>query len=265
MLLRAFEHSQVYHPSNELLLRLEDVGFPGEEVWLTTADKIRLHAWYFPAPAGSPRKQLVVLYCHGNGGNISHRKELYHLWHEAGVNLLAFDYRGYGLSAGKPDEPGTYEDVRAAYNWLRKQGFTPEQIIVEGESLGGGVASWLAAKLPVAGLVLQSTFSSTTDLGRELFPWLPVRLLASIHYDTHARLPKIYVPVLILHSRGDTLIKFHHAEKNFAAANEPKWLREVAGDHNDALYAKPELYHQAVEDFLQQLASRADSKQDGRP
>jgi len=116
MLLRAFEHNNVYHPSPELEVKLEDVGIPGEEVWLTTADKLRLNAWYFPVPKDSPRARYAVLFAHGNGGNISHRIALYQLWHGLGVNFLAFDYRGYGLSAGEPSEQGTYKDAQAAYD-----------------------------------------------------------------------------------------------------------------------------------------------------
>ncbi|MGV3757483.1 MAG: alpha/beta hydrolase [Verrucomicrobiota bacterium] len=253
MLLRAFEHNNVYHPSPELEVKLEDVGIPGEEVWLTTADKLRLNAWYFPAPENSARARYAVLFAHGNGGNISHRIALYQLWHGMGVNFLAFDYRGYGLSAGEPSEKGTYKDAQAAYDWLISKGFKPEHIIVLGESLGGGIASWVAAENKVGALILQSTFTSVPNLGTEIFPFLPVRLLASIHYNTVERLPKIKVPVLILHSRSDTLIRFHHAEQNFKAANEPKRLHETLGDHNETLFAGAELYGEGVEKFLQTL------------
>lgn len=252
-MLRAFEHSQIYHPSPQLDVRLADVGIPGEEVWLNTSDKVRLNAWFFPAAKDSPRAQYAVLFLHGNGGNISHRTDLYQLWHGLGVNFLALDYRGYGLSAGTPSEHGTYQDALAGYEWLIAKGYAPQHIVVLGESLGGGIASWLAAEKPVGGLVLQSTYMSVPHLGKEIFPWLPVNLLASIHYNTWERLPKIRVPVLIMHSRADTLIRFHHAEKNFAVANEPKKLYEVLGDHNDTLFAGAEQYRAGVEEFLRGL------------
>jgi hypothetical protein len=256
MFLRAFEHNNVYHPSAELDARLGDVGIPGEEVWLTTSDKLRLNAWFFPAPKDSPRARYAVLFAHGNGGNISHRMDIYQLWHGLGVNFLAFDYRGYGLSAGKPSEQGTYKDAQAAYDWLIGKGFKPEHIIVLGESLGGGIASWVAVENKVGALVLQSTFTSVPNLGKELFPFLPVHQLASIHYNTIERLPKIKVPLLILHSRTDTLIRFQHAEKNFQTANEPKLLHEVLGDHNETLSAGTQEYRAGVEKFLQTLMPR---------
>lgn len=253
MFLRDFEQSNVYHPSAELEVRLPDAGIRGDEVWLTTEDKLRLNAWFFPAPKDSPRSRYAVLFAHGNGGNISHRLDIYRVWHGLGVNFLAFDYRGYGLSEGKPSEKGTYQDAKAGYDWLLSKGFKPENIIMFGESLGGGIASWIAAEHKVGALVLQSTYTSVPDLGTEIFPYLPVRLLATIHYNTIERLPKINVPLLILHSRSDTLIRFHHAEKNFNAANEPKLLHEVLGDHNETLFAGAEQYKEGVEKFLQTL------------
>ncbi len=255
MLLRAFEHSNVYHPSTEMELRVDEVGFPGEDIWLTADDKIRLNAWYFPAPASSGLAKYAVLFAHGNGGNICHRLNIYRVWHGLGVNFLAFDYRGYGRSAGKPSEEGTYLDAKAGYDWLIGKGFKPENIIVVGESLGGGIASWVAANYKVGGLVLQSSYTSVPDLGKELFPFLPVHQLASIHYNTLERLPKIKVPLLIMHSRGDTLIRFHHAERNFQAANEPKLLHEVYGDHNETFMAGTEAYQQGVEKFLRLMES----------
>jgi alpha-beta hydrolase superfamily lysophospholipase len=235
MLLRWFEHKQTYHPSRTLYVSGAELGRPWEEARFATADGVQLHGWFFPAATNSPHAHLAVLLCHGNGGNISHRLWLYDLLLEAGVSVFAFDYRGYGLSEGKPSELGTYLDAQAAYAWLRQKGFTATNIIAYGESLGGGIASELAVRETVGGLVLHSTYTSVTDLGSELFPWLPVRTLGSIRYDTHSKLPQIHAPVLLLHSRADTLIGFHHAERNFAAANAPKWLVEISGDHNDGI------------------------------
>jgi uncharacterized protein len=99
-------------------------------------------------------------------------------------------------------------------------------------------------------MILQSTFTSVPRLGKELFPWLPVGWLARIHYDTLGKLSEIRVPTLILHSRGDTLIGFHHAEQNFEAASDPKWLRELSGDHNETLSAGRSQYQSAIREFL---------------
>ena len=242
VMLYRFEHSQVYHPTRDAEYTPDDVGRPAEEVWLKTPDGQRLHAWFFVADQASPRARYVMLFCHGNGGNLTSRPGYYRAILETGVSLLAFDYRGYGLSDGEPSEPGTYTDATTAYHWLRTRGFAPEHILVWGESLGGGIASHLAATQPTGGLALQSTFTSIPDIGAELFPWLPVKLISRIKYDTHSRLPHLTCPVVILHSRADTTIRFHHGERNFAAAREPKAFLELGGDHNDALLADRPAY-----------------------
>ncbi len=113
------------------------------------------------------------------------------------------------------------------------------------------MASELALREPLGGLILQSTFTSVPDLGAELFPWLPVRLIGRIRYDTRSKLPRLKIPILILHSRQDELIGFGHAEKNFAAAQEPKFLCEINGGHNDALWASRPIMLRAVREFLQ--------------
>ena len=129
-------------------------------------------------------------------------------------------------------------------------------MVAYGESLGGGVAAELALREPLSGLILQSTFTSVPDLGAELFPWLPVRWIGRIRYDTQSKLPRLTVPVLILHSREDELIRFRHAEKNFAAAHQPKQLREIKGGHNDGVWTSRNAVLESVRDFLPALAGR---------
>jgi fermentation-respiration switch protein FrsA (DUF1100 family) len=252
MLLRWFEHKQTYQPSRSFWASAAELGRAYEEVHFAARDGVPLHAWYFPGNTNAARAHLAVLLCHGNGGNISHRLGLYDSLLATGVSVFAFDYRGYGRSGGRPGEEGTYLDAQAAHAWLRQRGFAATNIIAYGESLGGGVASELALRETVGGLVLHSTFTSLTDVGAELFPWLPVRTLGSIHYNTRGRLPRLHLPVLILHSRADSLIPFHHAEQNFAAANEPRFLRELAGDHNDGIVNRQE-FLTALEQLLQRL------------
>jgi hypothetical protein len=197
----------------------------------------------------------VVLFCHGNGGNVSHRLEVYAALLDTGVNVFGFDYRGYGASAGRPSEAGTYLDAQAACQWLRQRGFAGANIVAFGESLGGGVASELARRESLAGLILQSTFTSIPELGAELFPWLPVRWLARIKYDTLSKLPLLNLPVLVMHSRADTLIPFHHGQRLFAAAHPPKLFWELSGDHNEPLEADRAKFVAGVEKFFTLLAS----------
>src|SRR5438132_4953261 len=162
-MLRWFEHHQVYHPDRVLIATGAELGRPFEDLRFQTKDNIDLHAWFFPAESHSPRSRLVALVCHGNAGNISTRLALSAALLETGLNVFLFDYRGYGRSKGKPSEEGTYLDAEAAYDWLRKKGFAERSIIGFGESLGGGIACELAIRRPLAGLVLEGTFSCTVD------------------------------------------------------------------------------------------------------
>ena len=255
MILRWFEYSQVYHPTSTIEVTPAHLGRPFEEVSFSTPDGETLHAWFFPSATHTSRARDVFLICHGNGGNISHRLALYEILLQTGAAVFAFDYRGYGQSTGRPGEEGTYRDAQSAFQWLRQKGFAPKNIIAYGESLGGGVASELALRETIGGLVLQSTFTSAPDVGAELFPWLPVRWVSRIKYNTRAKLPRIHAPILIVHSRHDSLVRFHHAEENFAAANEPKLLLETQGDHNDGI-TDPSHFLEGMNRFLDQTRAQ---------
>ena len=251
--LRWFEHRQVYQPHAEMEANGSELGRPFEDVYFETSDGARLNAWFFPADTNSPRRRLVFLLCHGNAGNIRHRLDHASALLETGAAAFLFDYRGYGRSKGIPSEGGTYLDAQAAHAWLRQKGFAATNVIALGESLGGGIASELALRETLGGLILQSTFTSITDVGAELFPWLPVRWLNRIKYDTHSKLPRVKVPVLVMHSRADSLIRFEHAERNFATANEPKLVWEIGGDHNDFLDRHRARYVEGLDRFLSLL------------
>src|SRR5204863_3494535 len=136
---------------------------------------------------------------------------------------------------GRPDEEGTYCDAQGAHQWLVKKGFDAEHIILFGESLGGGIASELASRERCGGLILENSFSCLSELGAELFPWLPIRWMATIKYETCTRLPKLKIPVLVMHSRGAQLVRFHHGQKNYDLANPPKLFWELKGGHSDVL------------------------------
>ncbi len=247
-MLRWFEFGQIYHPTRDWENAPADLGRPFEDITLTTADGVRLSAWFFPADKSSPRRHMAMLHCHGNGGNISHRLPMARAFLGLGVNVLLFDYRGYGHSEGALSEEGTWLDAQAAHGWLAKRGFS--QIIAFGESLGGGIASELALRETVAGLILSGTFTNLADMGHLMFPWLPVHWFQTVKYDTLAKLPRIRVPVLVLHSREDEIVPFRFAERNFAAANEPRFFSETHGPHNEALLTDPAHYLGGVEKFL---------------
>ena len=262
-MLRWFEHSQVYIPSTLMEASAADLGRPCEDVYFTTQDSLRLNGWFFPANPDQPRSHLALLLLHGNAGNICHRLDYCRAWLQLGLNVFVFDYRGYGRSQGRPGEEGTYLDAQAAYDWLCRKGFAPETVFALGKSLGGGIASELALRETLGGLILQSTFTSIADLGAELFPWLPVRWLNRIKYQTQSKLPRIKIPVLVAHSRGDEVIHFRHAERNFASANEPKMFAEILGNHTGTLEAGRAQYLAALEKFLARFAGPSEPSSRG--
>jgi uncharacterized protein len=234
-------------PGREVTATPAAIGLAFEPVTITTQDGEALDAWFIPAPDA----RLTVIHFHGNAGNIGHRLEFVELFHTLGVNLLLFDYRGYGRSSGKPTEQGTYHDAEAVWRHLTQQrGIAPERIVLHGQSLGGGVAAWLAARTAPAGLVLESSFTSAPDLGQQLYPWLPVRLLSRIRYDSRAALAQVRSPVLVIHSRDDEIIPFSHGRQLFEAAPEPKRFVELRGDHNGAFMLSRDVYERGWREFL---------------
>lgn len=224
---------------------------PFENLRITTEDGETLAAWW--VPAAQVRGAVLVL--HGNAGSIADRIDYLQPLTGMGYAVLLADYRGYGASTGKPSEAGTYADAQAAWRWLTVQrGFRPGQIVVLGESLGGAVAAELAARVQPGALLLVAAFTSATDLGGEIYPWLPVRLISRYRYDTLAHLRRYGGPVMIAHSRDDEIVPFAHGERLHAAATGSKMLLEMRGGHNDAfLFGRPE-WTQAVADFLDRLA-----------
>jgi hypothetical protein len=220
-----------------------------ENVTLTTSDGVRLAAWFVPAE--NPRGAL--LFTHGNAGNISHRLDAIKLFHDLGLSVLIFDYRGYGQSGGKPDEAGTYRDAEAAWQHLAAQrGIKPEYIVVFGESLGGAVAAHLAAQHKPGALILASTFTSVPDLASDLYPRLPVRWITRYRYGTRDYLKNVHAPVLVAHSREDEIIPFSHGQSLYASAHEPKQFLELRGGHNDLFFMNSEALGRATGSFIEQ-------------
>jgi len=247
----AIQSSLVYLPDlagRDLLATPEDIGLGYRTTSLSTSDGETLHGWFVPAPEA----RATLLFFHGNAGNISHRLESIAVFHQLGLNVLILDYRGYGRSTGKPSEQGTYRDAQAAWEYLiGTEGLKPGDIVLFGRSLGGAVAVWLATQVQPAALVLESSFTSVPDLGAQLYPWLPVRLISRLHYDSRARLPQVQVPVLVIHSRDDEIIPIDHGRALFAAANRPKHFLELRGGHNDGFVLSREHYLAGLRGFLE--------------
>ena len=224
------------------------IGMDYEELTLSTTDGEQLHAWFIP----HPQARATLLFAHGNAGNISHRLDSIQVFHDIGLNVLIFDYRGYGQSTGKPDEKGTYRDADAAWAYLTvTRGIDPGKIILFGRSLGAAVITDLATRVEPAGVILESAFISVPDMAATIYPWLPVRWLASYHYDNGDKVARITRPLLIIHSRGDEIIPFEQGERLFQQASEPKQFLELRGRHNDGFYVSRDEYLVAMRVFLE--------------
>ena len=234
-------------PTRQIELTPGDIGLDFESVTLDTSDNEQLHAWFVPADLA----RGTLLFCHGNAGNISHRLESIRLFHELGLSVLIFDYRGYGQSSGKPTETGTYRDAGAAWQYLVEQrGIPPQRIILFGRSLGASIAAELASRQAAAGVILESAFTSVPDVAAKFYPWLPVRWMSRYQYNTLKKLADIHSPVLIVHSRDDEIIPYTHGENLFAAASEPKQFLQLRGGHNDGFMVSGDGYVRELDVFL---------------
>ena len=240
----------VYYPQlgREIRFTPDERGLDYEPLTLLTPDGERLDAWFVP----KERAQASVLILHGNAGNMSHRLDTIAMFHRLGYNVLIFDYRGYGRSTGQPSEAGLYRDAQTAWDYLvRQRGISPERIILFGESLGGAVAAWLAARGHAGALVLSSAFISVPELAADLYPWLPVKWLARLRYDTRAALAETTSPVLIAHSPDDEIVPFRHGQALFNAAAEPKVFLPLAGGHNDGFIFMRPAWVEVLAEFLE--------------
>jgi len=230
-------------------------GLPFEELRLTAEDGASIHGWFLPAPSSKPG--YAILFCHGNAGNISHRLTKSRLLRPLGLAILLFDYRGYGRSEGTPSEEGTYWDAEAAYRYLvDKKGYSPDRIVLYGESLGAAVALELALRRASRALILESPFTSVPDMGQRIFPYLPLRWLLRYRYDNLAKIPGLREPIFILHSPQDDVVPYEMGRRLFEAAPEPKRFFQLSGDHNEGFLDTGDAYPKAFADFLSSLARR---------
>ena len=231
--IRFLENSLIYFPP-----RFPE-GFPPsgayppqvEEVWLTTADKVRVNAWY----AANPASEKALLWFHGNAENIGYGLQHLEFYSGLAISVLAVDYRGYGKSAGSPDEAGVYRDADAAYDYLiQTRHIEPKHIIIFGHSLGGAVAVDLAARRECGGLIVQSSFTSVRAMARRAFRIPLFDHIPRSRFDSLAKIRQVRAPILIVHGTRDETVPFSMGQRLFDAAPEPKFFYPVEGaGHND--------------------------------
>jgi fermentation-respiration switch protein FrsA (DUF1100 family) len=237
----------LYFPFKEIDANPAAIRLPFEDVHLTASDGATISAWWIPAK----NERAVLLFCHGNAGNISHRLDSIDIFNSLGLSILIFDYRGYGTSAGHPSENGTYLDAESAWRYLVDvQKKSPEKIILFGESLGGAVAAEIASRHTAGGLIIMSSFTSIPELAGRLYPFLPARLLSKFRYSTIDKIGAISSPKLIIHSPDDEIIPFAMGRALYEKAAGPKQFLQIKGGHNEGFLVSGELYVQGLKDFL---------------
>ncbi|TWT48375.1 alpha/beta hydrolase [Botrimarina hoheduenensis] len=224
------------------------------EVWIASDDGVEVHGWFYERPDAGH----AVLYCHGNAEQVADNDTLMRrVRKELNADVLIFDYRGYGKTRGRADHPapppterGVIADGLAAQHWLaEKTGRSPDEIVLIGRSLGGGVATALAAKAGAGALLLQDTFTRLPDVAANRYPWLPVSLVMQNRYDSLAGLSRYRGPLLVSHGNKDRVVPFSHAQQLYNACPSPqkRYLPQPTRGHDDPL---PTSYWEAVRELL---------------
>ncbi|MGH7497275.1 MAG: alpha/beta hydrolase [Gemmatimonadales bacterium] len=256
---RSWESRALYFPERGLGVPVAELGGSAERIEFTTRDGVTLVGWTLPAEptgaAAAAARWIVV--CHGNGGNIASpgRLRQYAALRGLGLNVLTFDYRGYGESGGTPSERGLYADAEAAYRYLReRRNIPPERIILFGHSLGSAVAVDLAAHVPAAGLIVEGALSSVIDRAQEIYPWAPLWLLPFSRYAALDKIGGVAGPKLFLHAVADNVIPLAHGRRLYDAAPPPKEFVELQGGHDDAFAVDSARYFESIARFVAHLS-----------
>ncbi len=290
VLMWSLQRMLLYKPKTGADLRIEthervrDLYPIGRDLMLRTSDGETLGAWLLASsdPSASPdptaaqrdltdresaRSRRLVLYFHGNKGDRSSRYGWYQMFHRLDVDVLAIDYRGYGDSTGSPTETGIVTDALTAWGYATVElGYQPENILIMGVSLGGGVAVQLASRLNgpdnvPAGLVVVASFSSVTDVAADRYPFLPVRWLVTDQFESHVRIRDVVCPQLILHGDQDQDIPMHFGRKLYEASVaadhtvDRRWVVLKGTGHNDLLQVAAHTIETELEQFLTSLPS----------
>lgn len=243
LLMFLFQDRLLFMPSSQMTQSPASA----EDLYVETEDGVEVHGWYF---SNELSDQVIVL-SHGNAGNISHRVDIAETLLEAGAAVLMYDYRGYGNSEGRPDEEGLYLDIEAFTNHLiNEKGYDEGEIYMYGRSLGGAVAAYAATRFNLGGLVLDSAFTDLRSMVRDVYPFVPSSL-AKYRFPTAEYLKSLTdTPVMIMHSRNDEIVRFHHGEELYEMANDPKTFVELGGTHNDNFFVSRDLIRESWEEFL---------------
>ena len=242
-----YQRNLLYHPGennysgDKLIVEID-------EVKIKTQDNIELLSWYHKKNLNSYK---TILFLHGNAGSLENRIHKINHFKDMNVNFLLVSWRGFSGNKGTPTEKGLYEDARSAVNWLKSQGVKENNIIIYGESLGTGITTEIAQNKNFAGIILESPFTSMVDAGKNVYPYLPVRLLLKDKYESKKKIKNIHSPILIMHGKVDKIVPFHMGKKMYELANEPKY--SYFSEYDDHMMEYNENLLKVLKDFVKSL------------
>jgi hypothetical protein len=239
----------IYRPTTEIESRPSEYGLAFAEKTLKSSDGVQFPVWEIGAGDGP-----LIIFFHGNAGNVSQRVDTYRIVDDLGARVWAPEYRGFGESSGQATEKGITLDLHTLAEHVREEIETREtQVIAMGRSLGGAVAARFAGMCHVAGLILESSFTSIADVGKRLLPIFPISIMVRDRFDTGIALMSVNCPVLVIHSHDDELIPFAMGRRLYRLAPEPKSFLEIEGPHAEGFIKSEETYRAGLTRFLRSL------------
>ena len=241
-----FQRNLLYHPK-ENNYSGDQLTVSIEKVIVKTKDNIELIAWYHK----KNNNYKTILYLHGNAGSLENRIHKINHFKDMDVNFLLLAWRGFNGNRGLPTEKGLYEDGRSAIRWLKSKNIQENNIIIYGESLGTAVAIEIAQNKNFAGVILESPFTSMVDAGKNVYPYLPVKLLLKDKYESHKKIKNINIPTLIMHGKVDNIVPFYMGKKMYELANQPKY--SYFSEYDDHMMEYNEKLLKVLKDFINSL------------
>ena|SRR3989338_4428011 len=245
------ENSVTFAPAKHIEATPEDIGLAYEDIYFPTPSGLQLNGWFIPFE----QARHTLIFLHGNAGNIGDRLEKIEMFHNMGLNVFIFDYRGYGRSQGKPSERGMYEDGLAAYDYLlSRRDVVAKNIVGYGASLGGTAAVNLASQRQLKCLIVDSSFTSAADMTKYLFPLIP-SFVFKTKLDSTSKIKDLSIPKLFIHSRDDETVPFKLGKRLYDMASEPKEFLQIKGGHNDSHAIDQQAFIDGIYQFIKKYAN----------
>ena len=242
-----FQRNLLYHPKENNYLD-KKINFDYKEIFIPVNENIKLKSWFIDKDL---KKKKTLIFFHGNAGNLNNRIYKINELNSLDINILLVSWRGFSGNKGKPTENGLYEDARSTINWINEQGVNLKNIILYGESLGTGIATQMALDFNVAGLILESPYTSMVDTGKLYYPYLPVSFLLKDRYETSKKIDKINIPILIMHGKKDDLVPIEMSYSLFNNIKGKKYSYFPENDDHMMEYNNELIKN--IEDFINKL------------